>query len=642
MAAETRVGVRLEAKGTQETSRAIGDVGRASQDLQRKSSGLTSALKKLGTAFLGLLAARKVVQFLRDATQASMEHEKAATRLHQIMTQVSGATKEQINDYIKLADELQNVGVVSNSVAIAGMSQLASFTKNHEVVGLLAKDLLDLSVATYGVNVTQDQAIQSANMLGKALTGQLGAMTRAGVLVSDEYAKAFEAANTEMERAEVLSRVLADNYGGLNQAMLDTAEGAMANMRNRWNDMKRQMGDIAAVTMVNLGTAIVDTMTSGEEATRTFAYTVGYAFNVSIPQFLAQAKSAFGEFAVWYWEWAGKIAKLTPFGHDVQPLWSQADIKKFLEDPSYVRPKQPTPATIIDDIVNERVRAFEGWIKTEAELLQELQAREREFDEAVEQMATGRAGVAGYIAPDLLESFGLTDDASLEAERAADRIRSAFESVGRSIVNAMSRSTDEINRTREEISRVTEATEDSVKRLEDAYEKDLQNMARRTQENIDRLDEQINAEKNTMARGWRDRIAELEREKAKENEVMARLEKKGVAIKEEIAKDELTRRREQFEKEMAEEKERGARRVAQLEIEALEKEKTTLESLVGLLQPGKIQELITAEEARKPWEPSPLNVYFNFEGDISDKDELIQVITDHLNRLSELKQFTGE
>jgi len=93
------------------------------------------------------------------------------------------------------------------------------------VVSLLSKDLADLAVAQYGVNVSQDQAIQTANLMGKALTGQLGALTRTGILVSDEYKKAFEAANSEHERAIVLSKIIADNYGGLNEAMRKTSEG---------------------------------------------------------------------------------------------------------------------------------------------------------------------------------------------------------------------------------------------------------------------------------------------------------------------------------------------------------------------------------------------------------------------------------
>jgi hypothetical protein len=79
-------------------------------------------------------------------------------------------------------------------------------------VSLLSKDLADLSVAQYGVNVSQEQAIQTANLMGKALTGQLGALTRTGILVNDEFRAAFEAANTEQERAVILSQIIQDNY----------------------------------------------------------------------------------------------------------------------------------------------------------------------------------------------------------------------------------------------------------------------------------------------------------------------------------------------------------------------------------------------------------------------------------------------
>jgi hypothetical protein len=38
---------------------------------------------------------------------------------------------------------------------------------------MLTKDMADLAVATYGVEVSQEQAIQTSNMLGRALQGQL-------------------------------------------------------------------------------------------------------------------------------------------------------------------------------------------------------------------------------------------------------------------------------------------------------------------------------------------------------------------------------------------------------------------------------------------------------------------------------------
>ncbi len=191
----------------------------------------------VGTAaFAGITAA------VYKSVQAYQDQERAESRLLQIATQVTGATQEQIDGYIELANQLQRVGVVGDDVVVAGQSQLASFTKNHEVVSLLSGDLADLAVAQYGVNVSQEQAIQTANLMGKALTGQLGALTRTGILVSDEYRVAFEEANDEHERAIILSQIIADNYGGLNEAMRETTEGGIQAMKNAFGDLQEAIG----------------------------------------------------------------------------------------------------------------------------------------------------------------------------------------------------------------------------------------------------------------------------------------------------------------------------------------------------------------------------------------------------------------
>lgn len=204
----------------------------------------------------GGLAFGAIVGGVGLAVRAYQEQEKAEARLTQIANQVIGATKEQIQGYKDLAKQLQSVGVMGDEVVMSGQSQLASFTKNHEVVSLLSGDMADLAVATYGVNVSHEQAIQTSNILGKALQGQLGALTRTGILVSDEYAKAFKEANTEMERAEVLSKIVADNYGGLNEAMRKTGAGGIRAMRNGIGDLNESIGKIFAPLAVDVANKI--------------------------------------------------------------------------------------------------------------------------------------------------------------------------------------------------------------------------------------------------------------------------------------------------------------------------------------------------------------------------------------------------
>jgi len=214
-----------------------------SKELDKLSDGLKNNEKMfksfatVGAVGLGLVAGASA-----KAVNAFHEQEKAEKRLQQIATKVTGATHRQVEAYKQQASAMQMVGVVGDEVIIAGQSQIASFAKNADTVTILSESIADLAVAQYGLDVSQDQAIQTSNLLGKALSGQLGALTRTGILVNDDFRKAFENANSEMERAEIIAQIVADNYGGLNKAMRNTAGGGMKALSNSIGDIWEEVG----------------------------------------------------------------------------------------------------------------------------------------------------------------------------------------------------------------------------------------------------------------------------------------------------------------------------------------------------------------------------------------------------------------
>lgn len=216
----------------------------ASKSLNGIKSSLGNAEGASKAFGVGLLAVgASVVGFGAMAVKAAQESEFANKRLETIARQVTGATDEQIQSYKDLATQLQKVGVVEDDTIIAGQSQLSSFTKNANSVKILTSSMGDLMVAQNGINVTQEQAIGTANLMGKALSGQLGALTKTGVLVSGEYKTAFESANNEEERAIVLNKIIQDNYGGLNKAMKETSEGGLQALKNNFGDFMEVVGN---------------------------------------------------------------------------------------------------------------------------------------------------------------------------------------------------------------------------------------------------------------------------------------------------------------------------------------------------------------------------------------------------------------
>lgn len=255
--AESKVGILLEVQ-----DRATAGIKNVSNSLDGLKGGLSKMAPTFKTmAVAGTAAFGAVTAAAGLAINAFQEAEVANARLDQIAKQVTKSTDAEIASFKQLATDLQAVGVVADDVIIAGQSQIASFTKSSAVVSSLSKDLADLAVAQYGVNVNQDQAIQTGNLLGKALQGNLGALTKTGIMVSGEFKTAFEAANNEQERAAVLSKIIQDNYGGLNESMRKTSAGGLAALKTSLGDIAENVGAAlvpALVTLMNRVKPVVD------------------------------------------------------------------------------------------------------------------------------------------------------------------------------------------------------------------------------------------------------------------------------------------------------------------------------------------------------------------------------------------------
>jgi hypothetical protein len=205
-------------------------------------SSLSGSAKKLGLAIGGLFAFKKITDFVVDATRAFGEQERAEKKLESIMTKVNKATGTQIDAMKQQAKELQKVTTVGDEVTMALQAQLGTFALSSEAVMTLTENTLDLAVANKGVNLTQEDMINYGNLVGKVMAGQVGALSRYGVTLTEAQAKQLKLGN-EMERASVLSEILQGNYGDLARDMKNTWEGNVQSFKNAWGDMKELLGE---------------------------------------------------------------------------------------------------------------------------------------------------------------------------------------------------------------------------------------------------------------------------------------------------------------------------------------------------------------------------------------------------------------
>lgn len=220
--------------------------------LKQKLTGTTSAVKKhesslgsLTKKVIGLAGAyvsvRGITSFAKDCVNAANVQSAAEKRLETTMLNVKGTTMENVSAVKKYAAELQKSTTVGDEATIQGASQLATFKLQAGTIKTLLPTLQNLAVSQYGVTVSGDQMQGMANLMGKVMTGNVGALTRYGVTLDDNQKKLLKT-GSESKKAAILVNVLKQNYGDLAAAMANTPEGRIQQLKNAWGDVQEEIG----------------------------------------------------------------------------------------------------------------------------------------------------------------------------------------------------------------------------------------------------------------------------------------------------------------------------------------------------------------------------------------------------------------
>ena len=231
--------------------------------LQSVGGGLASVGKSMSLVSAGAVIAGKKFMDMAQ-TQASAE-----TKLKEIYKSRMGVTEEAAQKTIEYAAALQKQGVVSDEVALSGAQQLATFAKTPETVNKLLPSLENLLVQQKGVNGTTQDATQLANLFGKAMTGQTGALKRVGISFDEAQEKVLKY-GTEEEKAAMLAEVVNQNVGNMNETMLQTDAGKIQQMKNELGDMGERIGAVLAPAVADFAKWMSDHVAPAIERVITF------------------------------------------------------------------------------------------------------------------------------------------------------------------------------------------------------------------------------------------------------------------------------------------------------------------------------------------------------------------------------------
>lgn len=163
---------------------------------------------------------------------------------------ISGLTGNQIR---AMTAELENTGVIGDELNNKMASLLLTFTNiRGEAFERTMVAANNMAISISGGVPTFEQLRSTALQLGKALqdpAGQLGALSRSGFTFTGnqkEMIKNLVAQNKLFEAQTIILDAADTQFGGLNEAMVNTAEGAFAQMGNAAGSLAEDIGEVLA------------------------------------------------------------------------------------------------------------------------------------------------------------------------------------------------------------------------------------------------------------------------------------------------------------------------------------------------------------------------------------------------------------
>lgn len=209
-----------------------------------KSAGrtITTTFSVYGIA--GIYAGSKLIKL-------SQQQALAEQKLTAVYKQRMGATKGAAKATMELASAIQKQGVIGDEVTLAGAQELAVYAKYPSTINKILPLMDDWLAQEKGMDATQEDAVAKAKLLGKALNGNAGALTRLGVKLTDSQKKILQT-GTEEQKAAVITDVLSKKYGGMNAELAKTDAGKIQQAKNDLGDMGEEIGAVLLPAVADL------------------------------------------------------------------------------------------------------------------------------------------------------------------------------------------------------------------------------------------------------------------------------------------------------------------------------------------------------------------------------------------------------
>lgn len=217
-----------------------------------KSAGrtITTTVSVYGMA--GIYAGSRLIEMSEKQAQAE-------AKLTEIYRSRLGVGKSAVKSTLELASAQQKLGIIGDEVQIAGAQQLATFAKYPSTINTVLPAMNNLLAQQKGVNATQEDAVGIANLFGKAMMGQTGALRKVGISFTEAQEEVLKY-GTEEEKAAMLAQVVNDNVGQMNKALAETETGKIQQAKNNIGDLGEALGAILLPAVADVANWINDNL----------------------------------------------------------------------------------------------------------------------------------------------------------------------------------------------------------------------------------------------------------------------------------------------------------------------------------------------------------------------------------------------
>lgn len=223
-------------------------------------AGLLKKAMGFAAAYFGINATKG---FLTESWIAASGKTGAEQRLQSIMSNIQGMTQDGIDMLKQYAQELEEPLKVGADVGIMGMSQLGEYVYDPDNIKALTKSMYNLATETYGVGFSAENLLQTSNLIGKVMMGDINALSRNGFKIDaifDEAEQKLLKTGTEAERTALVIQMIEENLDGLAESMAQTPEGKLHGLRLSFGAIQEKIGFGLIPTIDNLYDVIMDNM----------------------------------------------------------------------------------------------------------------------------------------------------------------------------------------------------------------------------------------------------------------------------------------------------------------------------------------------------------------------------------------------